>query len=206
MPKFKIEQDWIQRFLPDGDYQATLKFVYDGAFVMHWKKSGICTQECANIDFVIPLITETTFVEGKQFATNVHNEFEINRLITFGVIGNGEGETVQCDGITESVDPDTGVCIAIAPSEQPCKEGQFKSGGVCVNIGGSGANDPSGQDSSVPEVFGKLSTCIASGDPTCLASADFLPFWIFGVGLVVVVGALAQSRQPEIYGVPRSGF
>lgn len=205
LPPFTIKQVWLQKFLPDGDYQATLKFVYEGAVVMHWKQTGLCSQQCANIDFVIPFITERTFEEGKKDATNVHNEFEVNRLITFGVVGNGEGETVECDGITESVDPDTGICVAISPSDQPCKQGQFKSGGVCVNIGGANG-DPSSKNSLVPEVFGKLSTCVASGDLTCLASADFLPFWIFGVGLIVVVGALAQSRQPEIYGVPRSGF
>ncbi len=133
------------------------------------------------------------------------NEFQVSRDITVGKpAGSGE-ENIDCDEITETIDPETGVCTPIPPSQQICKEGQVRSGGVCVTISGGG-NNPNDSTVDPNDLLQLLSTCLASGDPTCLASSKFLPFWIFGVGLIVVVGAMAQSRQPEIYGVPRSGF
>ncbi len=212
LPSYKIEQEWLQRFLPDGDYQTTLKIVYDGAVVMHWKQTSLCPIQCSELNFVIPFVTERTFVEGKEFATDVRNPFEINRLVTLGIIGNGEDPPdVECDGIRESVDPDTGVCIPIPFNEQPCPEGQVKfEDKVCVTItdtGGSGGNGNSENPTVDPNnTILLLSTCISSGDPSCLASSNFLPFWIFGIGGIVVIGALAQRKQPQIYGVPTGGF
>ena len=203
LPSYKVQQEWIQRELPDGSYDTTLKFVYDGAMVMHWKQVNICGAGCAKVLFVIPFVTEKIF-NAEGLLTSVENEFDVTRVVTVGVAGNNGGQGTECDGITTTVDPETGICVP--KPEPPCLKGEHRSGtgiaSVCVTTGGNG-NGAGGIDVTIKEIFGKLQTCFASGDPTCLASGDFLPFWIFGIGLVVILGAVAQSRQPEIYGVPR---
>jgi len=91
------------------------------------------------------------------------------------------------------------ICVKSDPTG--CEPDEVRKGTLCVKIGEEDTVNP-----TVPEIFTKLSTCITSGDPTCLASAEFLPFWIFGIGIVVVLGATAQRKQPDIYGLPRGGF
>ncbi len=200
LPPAVIQQEFVQNGLADGSYQTTYKIVYDGGFLMHWKEQGACDSECARIDFVIPVETVRTFQEG--VLTNLSNEFEVNRQINVNVEGNNGGGT-PCDEPLVT-DPDTGVCVQ---PENDCPDDQVKSGtgasAVCIDIiDPNGDPNGGGIDVKVKEIFTKLQTCIASGDVSCLASSDFLPFWIFGIGLVVVLGAVAQRRQPDIYGVP----
>ncbi len=196
---FSIRQEWIDRYLPEGDYNSKYRFVYDGAVLMNWKQTNLCDVNCAKIPFVIPVTTIKTFNTDGQLV-EVFNEFQVSRDVTVGK-PQGSGEVdITCDPITQTIDPDTGVCIGIPPSQQICEPNQVRSGGVCVTIGSP--DNPN--DISIPfqDLFNKIQICLASGEPSCLASAELLPLWIFGIGVVVIVGAVAQRRQPDIYGVP----
>jgi hypothetical protein len=201
-----IRQEWIEPYLPEGDYTSKYRIVYDGAFLMNWKLSGICGSDCAKIPFVIPVVTEKTFNEQGKLLS-LFNEFQVSRDVTVGKpTGSGE-DTITCDEFSEQLNVDTGLCETINASEQPCPQGSVRSGAVCIEIGDD-PNDPNPSDVSVPfgDLLSKIQTCLASGDPTCLASAELLPLWIFGIGAVVIIGAVAQRRQPDIYGVPNGGF
>jgi hypothetical protein len=195
-----IRQEWIEPYLPEGDYNSKYRIVYDGAFLMNWKLSNNCGNDCAKIPFVIPVVTEKTFSEQGQLVS-LFNEFQVSRDVTVGKpTGSGE-DTITCMEFTEQLNPITQECEPVTTSETPCPQGQVRSGGVCVTIG-TDPNSPN--DVTVPfqDILNKIQTCLNSGSPACLASADLLPLWIFAVGLVVVLGAVAQRRQPEIYGVP----
>ncbi len=204
LDSFTIRQEWIDPFLPEGDYNTRYRFVYDGAVLMNWKETNICDISCSRIPFVIPVVTEKTFDTQGQLVS-LFNEFQIEREIEVGKpTGTGQ-QMITCDTITQKIDPDTGLCIPIPSSEQTCPQGEVKSGNICIEIVDDGKGNPS--DVTVPfsDLLLKIQTCLASGEPSCLASAELLPLWIFGVGLVVVLGAVAQRRQPEIYGVSRGG-
>jgi len=205
LDSFTIRQEWIDPYLPEGDYNSRYRFVYDGAVLMNWKQTNTCDIDCAEIPFVIPVVTEKTFDTNGQLVS-LFNEFQIERDIEVGKPTGTGVQTITCDALTQKIDPDSGLCIPIPPNEQPCPQGEVKSGNICIEI----VNGvPNGNPSDVTVPFGdlllKIQTCLASGEPTCLASAELLPLWIFGIGIVVVIGAVAQRRQPEIYGVPRGG-
>jgi len=50
-----IRQEWIEPYLPEGDYNSKYRIVYDGAFLMNWKLTNACGSDCAEIPFVIPV-------------------------------------------------------------------------------------------------------------------------------------------------------
>ena len=207
LDSYTVRQEWIERYLPEGDYNTKYRFVYDGAFLLNWKESNVCGVDCSNIPFVIPVVTEKTHNAEGQIVS-LFNAFQVSRDITVGKPqGSGE-ETITCDDFTETIDPESGLCVPIPSGEQRCPQGEVRIGSICVDTSDNGgeSNQPQNTNVDPNNTLQLLTTCIASGDPSCLASSIFLPFWIFGIGGIVVIGALAQRKQPEIYGVPTGGF
>jgi len=188
----KIPYERILMYLENGKYTSTQNIVLDGSLVLHWDTD---IPEVDKIRYVIPLLTNISgTTEG---LTTISNPIKITRDVLVDKDVSGETpKMMECEN-DEIVVGD--ICVKTDPTG--CPQGEVRVGQLCVESGTSDTVDP-----TVPEIFTKLSVCIRSGDPSCLASAEFLPFWIFGVGLVVVLGAFAQRKQPDIYGVPRGGF
>jgi len=191
----KIPAERILIYLETGKYTSTQNIVLDGVLVLHWN-TGIA--EVDKIRYTIPLIT--TRSGTTTGLTDVFNPVKIQRDILVDKDVSGETPKMLDCANDEVVVGD--ICAKSDPT-LGCEQGEVRKGTLCVEIGSSGSDTV---NPTVPEIFTKLSTCISSGDPSCLAGAEFLPFWIFGIGIVVVLGATAQRKQPDIYGLPRGGF
>ncbi len=192
----KIPSERILIYLENGKYQSTQNIVLDGVLTLHWD-TGIL--EVDKIRYTIPLITtRNENVQGEVLS--VFNPVRIERDILVDKDVSGETpKMIECANDEVAVGD---ICAKSDPT-LGCEQGEVRIKGLCVEIGASGSDTV---NPTVPEIFTKLSTCITSGDPSCLAGAEFLPFWIFGIGIVVVLGAVGQRKQPDIYGLPRGGF
>ena len=184
----KIPSERILEFLPDGSYGSRQNIVLDGTLVLHWATE---VAEVDNISYAIPLITTRTQNQLGQ-DISVFNPVKIERDI---FVEKGTGEIMQQPMCENNQISQGELCIDTDPTA--CPQGEVKVGQLCVDTGTDKTPNPTTEN-----IFSKLLVCIGSGDPSCLASGEFLPFWIFGIGLVIVLGAVAQRRQPDIYGVP----
>ncbi len=115
-----------------------------------------------------------------------------------------------CQDTNETYDEFSGLCSSQVPRD--CEAlGLVQFGNQCVAVGTVGTQGITGGSSGGgTDIFSQLSICLDSGDPSCIVNSTFLPLWIGGVGVIVLVGALAQSspvqrRTTDIYGVP-SGY
>jgi len=99
-----------------------------------------------------------------------------------------------------------GICVPVEQVLNCEARGLVTQGNICVSIG---VTDPNNPNPSGTDFISQLTTCLASGDPTCLFSGTFLPLFIGGLGAIILIGAVAQgrgSRPVDIYGVPAQGF
>ncbi len=184
----RIPSERILVFLPDGMYDSIQHIVLDGTLVLHWKT------DIPEIDQVnYPITLQTNLIRNLQGeVVRVENPLTIFREIAVEKnVGEDPPPTTECEPDEVLVG---GICVKITGDE--CPKGQVRVGVLCVE---------EGDDPTAPNIFQKFLICIQSGASNCFLSSEFIPFYFIGVGLIVFVGAVAQRKQPQIYGVP-SGF
>lgn len=187
-----IASERIFVLLPSGTYNSDQHFVIDGQLVLHWKTGD---PKIDKINYVIDLKTKIIKNANDQ-VIRVENPLTTIREISVdkavGEITEGNPDCKQ-DEVAQGT-----ACIKVITN--PCMQGQVLIQNVCVK---QGTVNPVIQ---LPDILQKFSACISTGADGCLFSSDFIPFYIFGVGLIVVLGAIGQRKQPNIYGLPRGGF
>ena len=188
----KIGADRILVYLEDGKYDSYQHIVLEGVLVLHWAVPNAEGQR-----YVIPLSPTLTRNADGQIV-KVSNPLIIYRQLAVEKNVSENPPRKDCtDG--QIWDEFTQACVNAQPTN--CPKGEVLSGNICVKINTGGIKDV-----SVNEYFEKLQTCVQSGQPDCLADPSFIPLWLFGIGFVVIIGAVAQRKAPDIYGIPPSGF
>lgn len=188
--KFRIGADRIIAYLEDGKYNTFQHVVLEGTLVLHWVGYE-------GVNYVIPVNPSLTKNSEGQIV-KVSSPLIIYRELA---IEKNVGEVLPRDECTDGqiFDEATGRCVQVEGI--PCPQGQILSGNVCVKIG-----SPDTPNVLLTDFVGKLQTCVQSGQTTCLADPTFIPLWLFGIGSIIVIGAVAQRKAPDIYGIPPSGF
>lgn len=184
-----IPAERILVFLPDGMYDSSQHIVLDGQLVLHWN-TGIASVDQVNY----PIILETKLIRNPEGnVVSVENPLTIVREIA---VEKNVGEDPIPNPMCQPDEVAKGqICIKV--TGDGCEQGEVRVGSICVI---------QGEDPNVdPNIIQKFLVCINSG-ADCLLNAEFIPFYFIGMGLVVFIGALAQRKQPEIYGVPTGRF
>jgi len=188
----RIASDRIFDFLPSGMYDSNQHFVLDGQLILHWKTGD---PNIDKINFVVDIKTEIIRNENGQ-VIRVENPLTTIREIS---VDKAVGETTETNPDCKEDEVAQGTaCIKVITN--PCMQGQVLVQNVCVK---QGTTNPVIQ---LPDILQKFSACISTGADGCLFSADFVPFYIVGIGIAVFIGAVAQRKQPDIYGLPKGGF
>ena len=188
-----IPAERILVFLPDGKYRSLQHIVVEGTLVLHWK-TGFPSVD--NIPQVIKLQTIQTR-DGQGNVLSIVNPLTIQR----------------------ELDVDRNVGDVEPPKKRECKSGEVLVGDQCLPVGTTGCPQgtfllegscviPPPTPPEVPpeNILDRFITCVRSGSQDCLLTTEFVPFYLLGIGFVVLVGGLAQRNQPQIYGVPPRGF
>jgi len=184
-----IDPLWTVNYLREGTYSSEHKFAVEGFVLMGYKETETCKGSCSAIRFLVPIDTVQTYNKDGKLTSVV------NPLMTYRTINVQTGEG---DGVVDVPEDNN-------DKEEICPTGYNKVGTECVKAGGG--IDPNKPPTTLPpeeDFFTALKTCLNSGDKTCLANGKFLPLWIFGLGFILLIGALVQkgSGRPDIYGVP----
>lgn len=189
--KLRIGADRILVGLEDGKYNSYQHIVLEGTLVLHWV-------EFQDVNFVIPIKPSLTRNSEGQIVMVSSPLIIYRELAVEKNVGEDPLPREECtDG--QIFDPATNTCVPIQGKD--CASDEFVSGNQCIKIG-----TPNSPNVSLTDFIGKLQTCIQSGQTTCLSDPSFIPLWLFGIGFIVIIGAVAQRKAPDIYGLPPSGF
>lgn len=85
--------------------------------------------------------------------------------------------------------------------KKECGTGEFEKSGVCVKVTGGSSSNPNIIPTST-DIFSQFGQCVINNpDKSCLASSQFSPFYLGGVGLLAL--GFASKREPRqmVYGV-----
>ncbi len=225
-----ISSERLEAYLEDGRYGSRFVVTMDGIIEISYKSDP-------SFKFVIPLNTQREELVNHPptawWGTNNWNnifsdlqmvrDIEVEKNVSTG--GNPDcpiGE--HKDSATNDCVPDApnpsnscdvdeewkgGTCVPIVtiptnPDGTPiCNPPLIPSGNLCVNPNNT---NPNGTGTGIL-IIDELLSCINSGSPDCLFSANFIVIWLGLVGFIIIIIALAQGGRKsstDIYGVPSS--
>ncbi len=172
--EIKIKMSDILRSLDAGVYESFQEFQVYGNFELFFKDSFEVYR------FSVPAVK--TFYQ-------VQVDLKQEELI----INCGEGFILKNEK-----------CVR-APIEITCPDNQVydKTSRKCIPKDEQNGNvNPNPPSKGFLGLLSSLGLCLQTANIPCLMNMDFLPIYLLGFGGLFVIGAVAQRKQPDIYGVP----
>jgi hypothetical protein len=152
-----------------------------------------------NYDSIQHIVLDGDYLIAWKGYENIPYRLSTTTTLTYN--SNDQIVSVDADIITTNkITVDVG-----GSSSQPkqCKPNEVLKSGVCVGAGDSG-NGGGGDDIIITssDLLTKFTNCALSNpDKGCLASAEFSPFYLLGVGLVAIVSASKPQSRQVVYGM-----